>query len=108
MSAALIVGIDHYKNIDGLHGCVNDANEVKSVLERNGDGSVNFDIKLLTASKEEDSIKKSALKYEIANLFKIDTDIALFYFAGHGYVESVGGYLVPSDITVTGEIKEGN
>src|SRR3989344_2620626 len=97
MSAALIVGIDHYKNIDGLHGCVNDANEVKSVLERNGDGSVNFDIKLLTASKEEDSIKKSALKDEIANLFKIDTDIALFYFAGHGYVESVGGYLVTSD-----------
>ena len=71
MSAALIVGIDHYKNIGGLHGCVNDANEVKSVLERNGDGSVNFDIKFLTASKEEDSIKKSALKDEIANLFKM-------------------------------------
>lgn len=97
MSVALIVGIDHYEKIGGLHGCVNDANEVKSVLERNGDGSVNFDIKLLTASTEEDSIKKSTLKDEITNLFKIDTDIALFYFAGHGYVESVGGYLVTSD-----------
>ncbi len=86
-----MVGIDHYKNIGGLHGCVNDANEVKSALERNGDGSVNFDIKLLTASTEEDSIKKSVLKDEIVNLFKIDTDIALFYFAGHGYVEIVGG-----------------
>jgi len=97
MSAALIVGIDYYENISGLHGCVNDANEVRAALERNGDGSVNFDTKLLTAVTEEDSVKKSTLKDEIAKLFKIETDIALFYFAGHGYIESVGGYLVTSD-----------
>jgi hypothetical protein len=97
MSAALIVGIDYYKNISGLHGCVSDASAVKSVLERNGDGTVNFEPELLTAATEEDSIKKTGLKDKIAKLFEIDTDIVLFYFAGHGHVENVGGYLVTSD-----------
>lgn len=36
MRKALCVGIDSYKNISDLHGCVNDANSVKSALERNG------------------------------------------------------------------------
>ena len=39
MRKALCVGIDSYKSARDLHGCVNDANGVKAVLERNGDGT---------------------------------------------------------------------
>ena len=50
MRKALAVGIDHYARIPSLFGCVNDAHSVKSVLERNSDGTVNFAVKLLTGS----------------------------------------------------------
>lgn len=35
MKIALIVGIDYYQNVSGLHGCVNDAYSVESMLKRN-------------------------------------------------------------------------
>lgn len=50
MRKALCVGIDSYQHATDLHGCVNDANSVKAVLERNGDGSLNFDVKLMINS----------------------------------------------------------
>ena len=42
MRKALIVGIDHYVSISGLHGCVSDAHDVKAALERHADGTLNF------------------------------------------------------------------
>jgi len=42
MRKALIVGIDHYDHISPLGGAVQDAYSVKSVLERNADGTLNF------------------------------------------------------------------
>jgi len=97
MKLALIVGINHYNHGCDLYGCVNDAYEVKSMLERNGDGSVNFDCKLMTASNAHEGIKRGALKDAIQNLFRTPAEIALFYFAGHGHIESTGGYLLASD-----------
>lgn len=97
MRKALIVGIDHYDSISNLFGCVNDAYSVKSVLERHGDGSVNFGIKLITATSVASKITRKELKSQIIELFKDDSDIALFYFAGHGYIESTGGYLITSE-----------
>lgn len=99
MRKALVVGIDYYENILGLHGCVNDAHSVNSVLERDGDssGGVNFDVRLLTASAKASAINRAALKDRIVELFKGDSDIALLYFAGHGHVETTGGYLLASD-----------
>ena len=35
----------------------------------------------------------------IADCFSGDADIALFYYSGHGHVDSVGGYLVTPDFT---------
>ena len=49
MRKALIVGIDNYPSCP-LSGCVNDATEMKSVLERNSDGSPNFSVKLMTSN----------------------------------------------------------
>jgi len=97
MRKALVVGIDHYEEIGDLHGCVNDAHAVKNVLERHGDGTVNFDVKLLSAGGPRDAITRAQIKKAAEELFADDAEIALFYFAGHGHVEVTGGYLCASD-----------
>jgi len=97
MRKALIVGVDYYNHLNGLHGCVNDAHEVKSTLARHSDGSVNFGVKLLTATGPTDPLDRAELKAAIQELFSGDSEISLFYFAGHGHVEATGGYLVTSD-----------
>jgi hypothetical protein len=97
MKIALVVGIDYYEHGSPLYGCVNDAYNVKSMLERNDGGSVNFDCKLLTASNSHESIDRADLKDDISKLFKTEAQIALFYFAGHGHIEDTGGYLLASN-----------
>jgi hypothetical protein len=91
---ALIVGIDFYDKIGSLSGCVNDAHSVKSVLERHADGTVNFATpKLLTGTSGADRVEKGKIKDAVRELFSDDSEIALFYFAGHGYIEDTGGFL---------------
>ncbi len=51
MKKALVVGIDDYPAAP-LNGCVNDATEVASKLETNGDGSPNFGIVRITSDNE--------------------------------------------------------
>lgn len=97
MRRALVVGIDYYPHAGTLYGCVNDAHEVKSVLERHGDGSVNFDVKLLTGTGKDQSIDRKMLKSHVEKLFADEPDTALFYFAGHGWIEATGGYLMTSE-----------
>lgn len=97
MKIALVVGINYYEHSSNLYGCVNDAYNVKTILERNDGGTVNFDCRLLTASSQNESIARSNLKDDIEKLFKLDAEIALFYFAGHGHIEASGGYLLASD-----------
>lgn len=97
MKKALVIGINYYANVPDLYGCVNDAHSVKSVLERDGDGTVNFGVELLTANSPTDAISRYTLKDKIKQLFADDSEIALFYFAGHGHIEATGGYLIASD-----------
>jgi hypothetical protein len=97
MRKALVVGINHYTHIAGLFGCVNDAHTVKSILERHGDGTVNFGVKLVIGTSPVDAVRRSALKENVRELFEGDGEIALFYFAGHGHIEITGGYLCASD-----------
>lgn len=99
MRKALCVGIDNYKNIPDLHGCVNDANSVKAVLERNGDGTLNFNVKLLCATSETSFISRGQLKDAVEDLFKSDVEIAVFYYSGHGSFDTMGGYLCTSEIS---------
>jgi hypothetical protein len=91
MKKALCVGINNYPSAP-LSGCINDATCVTVLLEKNGDGSPNFDVVL-----EKDTLIKSALKCLIDNLFSGDCDTALFYFSGHGFVNEIGGYIVTPD-----------
>src|SRR5688572_5871833 len=98
MRKALIVGIDHYEHIGNLRGCVNDAHSVKAVLERNADGTVNFTTpRLITSAGPADSVERKALKDAVRELFSDKSEIALLYFAGHGYVEDTGGFLCATD-----------
>lgn len=97
MKIALIVGINYYEHGSPLFGCVNDAYNVKAMLERNDGGAVNFDCKLLTASSAHDGIDRADLKDDIEKLFKTESEIALFYFAGHGHIADTGGYLLASN-----------
>lgn len=97
MRKALVVGINYYAHIRSLYGCVNDARAVKSVLERHGDGTLNFAVKMTTVSNSEDTVSRADLKDQVRALFAEDSEVALFYFAGHGHVELTGGYLCTSE-----------
>ncbi|MBE5440131.1 caspase family protein [Mycobacteroides abscessus] len=98
MRKTLIVGIDHYTYIGDLSGAVNDAHAVKNVLERNADGTLNFPTPhLLVGTGPGAEVTRLELKESVRKLFADDADIALFYFAGHGYIEDTGGFLCASD-----------
>lgn len=97
MRKALVVGNNYYENIGSLHGCVNDAYGVKSMLDRDADGSVNFSVKLMTSTGPGDEVPRDELREAIQELFQGDSEVALLYFAGHGHIESAGGYICPSD-----------
>lgn len=68
MRKALIVGINFYEHGSTLYGCVDDAHSVKSVLERNSDGTVNFGVKLLTGTGPTDLVLRSELsKFKVCS-----------------------------------------
>src|SRR5262245_16102417 len=94
---ALIVGIDNYEHTNPLHGCANDACSIKNALERNFDGTVNFDIRLLTARTPAGKVLRKDLRCAVRDLFSGTHEVALFYFAGHGHIEETGGYIFVSD-----------
>lgn len=91
MKRALIVGIDDYPNAP-LQCCVNDAKAMASVLRRNEDKSQNFDVMQKTTLSRRETLCKA-----IHDCFDTEVDVALFYYSGHGYVDSAGGHLVTPD-----------
>jgi len=97
MRKALIVGINQYVTQKQLTGCENDANVVKEVLGLHADGRRNFTI----IQPKKDIGTKAGLLEEINTLFEgnTETDVALFYFSGHGgYDASNGdGLIITSD-----------
>jgi hypothetical protein len=98
MRRALIVGIDYYDQITPLRGAVNDAYNVKGVLERNADGTLNFATpRLMVGTGPTTAVSRTQLREAVSDLFSDDADIALFYFAGHGYIDDTGGFLCASD-----------
>lgn len=94
MRKALIIGINDYLGAP-LRGCVNDANAMGNVLATHSDGAPNFAIKLMTSPNE--AITRPALRSAIDTLFSGDPDVALLYFSGHGFINSLGGYIVTTD-----------
>lgn len=97
MRKALVIGINNYPTVP-LRGCINDASAFGGIIETNGDGSPNFDVRLIT-----DVPTKAELKGHIRDLFSGDADTALFYFSGHGYLDDIGGYIVTPDFQANDE-----
>ena len=91
MRKALIVGIDNYLGCP-LHGCCNDAEDVAKVLQKNGDGSPNFGVKVALNVQT-----KGELRRLVDECFAGYEDVALFYYSGHGHVDAIGGYLITPD-----------
>ncbi len=93
MKKALVVGIDDYPN-SPLSGCVNDAVAIANTLEKNGDGSPNFSIRLLTSN--ETNVSTAVLSAAISELFSGDADTVILFFAGHGIInpDTNAGYIV--------------
>lgn len=95
MRKALVIGIDDYPTAP-LRGCVNDAHRVAAALRKNGDGSPNFDVRLIT---DGNYLTRGTVKQHILDLFNGNNDAALLYFSGHGFINSTGGYIVTPDAT---------
>ena len=87
---ALVVGIDNYPGCS-LNGCVNDANEINKLLEINGDGSPNFEVKFVPNIQTKDEL----LSLLNALFCEGDSDISLFYFSGHGTDDGAGKIVTP-------------
>ncbi len=103
---ALLVGINHYDNNDSnLNGCIKDVEMMTELLsfnygERKGHNKANFECKSLKSNPVEfgNKITRTLLKREIKMLFNDPkADVVLFYFSGHGFESSLGGYLVTQD-----------
>lgn len=99
MRRALVVGIDHYDKPNELKGCVNDAVELSALLEKNGDGSPNFEV--IRKISSEEKVTSKVFDDAIQALFTGDADTVLLYFAGHGILDENknNGYLVTQDGT---------
>lgn len=96
MRRALVIGIDGYIN-QPLSGCVNDAISISSIIEKNGDGSPNFDVRLITSNNEQ--VTSSLILESLETLFKGNAETVLFYFAGHGIIDPItnSGYIVSQE-----------
>lgn len=97
MRKALVVGNNYYRHFQPLFGCVDDALSVKNTLERNSDGTVNFDVRSLIGTSPDQVVTRNELRDQAQELFSTELEAALFYFAGHGDLQTTGGYLIASD-----------
>ena len=95
MKKALVIGIDDYPDAE-LTGCVADATAMARILERNDDGSRNYEVRLRTSESHE--IDRPFLRMLLAELFENPRDDELLlYFSGHGAQTPWGADLVTQD-----------
>ena len=90
---ALVVRIDNYPSCP-LYGCCNDSEAIKDLLSNHENGNPNFAV-----WKKDNVMTKGELRMLIEKCFEGDADVALFYYSGHGHIDSVGGYLVTPDFS---------
>jgi Caspase domain len=91
---ALVVGIDEYPDAP-LTGCVSDAVVVGRLLQAHENGDPNFSVRTMLQPAQK--VTRPALRSALDLLFRDEADVALFYFAGHGTENNLGGYIATSD-----------
>lgn len=101
MRRALLIGIDEYYNAADLNGCVADATKMSALLERNEDGTLNFDCRLFTNLTSDRPIDRQFLRDVWQRLFRDFTGDILFYYSGHGLLTEMGCTLVLQDGALT-------
>jgi len=103
MKKALLIGINAYPAGNQLTGCIEDIRCLEKAIARNGDGSLNFEVKKLA------DVQSSGIVMEgIRQLFDGACDMALLYFSGHGCVNDTGAEIVmPDDIRDTAQYYNG-
>jgi len=95
MKKALVVGINDYVS-SPLYGCIADAKGMAKLLERNGDDSLNYQVRLLTSDTAR--VERASLRMELSQLFANSRNHQLlFYFSGHGAQTPWGAELVTQD-----------
>jgi Caspase domain len=95
---ALLVGIDQYQFMPQLRGCTADAIAMRDLLQRNDNGSPNYDCRVLT-SADGPPVTRELLRSQWHTLFDNFDGHVLFHFSGHGKPTSAGGVLVTQDGT---------
>lgn len=102
MKRALLIGINNYPGNE-LKGCIEDIKQVKAAIEKNGDGSPNFDVMMMPDVQTAAEVMEN-----VQRLFGGDGEAALLYFSGHGYVNDTGAEIVmPQDIATPGQYYSG-
>lgn len=91
MRKALVIGINNYPKAP-LKGAKNDAQIISELLKVNGNDTTNFEVKTIY-----DVATRGELLTEISDFFKLNADMGLLYFAGHGFVNELGGFIVTPD-----------
>ena len=96
--AALVVGISHYANVDGLQYAASDAELVGAYLE----GVFGIPKRNVTVLTDEKATKGTITGTIDDRLAAKDYDFLVFYFAGHGVPDpddpaSAQPYLIPYD-----------
>lgn len=91
---ALLVGIDAYRNLRNLGGCVADVLALRPFLERHTDGQRNYDCHLVLGKtgRSRPRVTRPVLRDALRKLFSHPGEV-LFYFSGHGAITETGGYL---------------
>ena len=89
---ALIVGNSAYENVGGLENPVNDASDIAIALKGLG-----FDVLLGTDLRHDEMTQIAQQFGDMA----ATSDVALFYYAGHGFQVEGTNYLIPIDAAIT-------
>ena len=90
---ALLIGINNYKVVNGLAGCINDVEAFATTLEglcknKNLDGdNVKLNLKILTDEEATYDNIVTSFRDHLGQAGK--GDVALFYFSGHGVQEKI-------------------
>lgn len=100
MRRALVVGIDEYGGgPSNLNGCVNDAQAITPLLQRNEGDSPNFHCETLLGQAGTSGVTRDGLHERLEALFAPGADFAILFFAGHGQGVRGDVALVTSDAT---------
>lgn len=112
---ALLVGINYCKTENSLRGCINDVNNIRSILINNCGYNPN-DIRLLTDEAQTKPTRRNIednIKWLVTNCLPGDT--LFFYYSGHGaFIKDNNGdetdgsdeVMIPIDYTTSGVITD--